>query len=103
MDTLFEYLGDAPVAMEPQAVDAARERFEQITDYYEARREALEHPAGGAIYKPLPPDRLYLTEQEWGRRLNEAAQVRLTPFAIPDGSADVIDAGARQGRNFAPE
>ncbi len=65
MDTLFDYLGDAPVAIEPQSEDAARERFKQIADYYEARREALEHPGGGAIYKPLPPDRLYLTEDEW--------------------------------------
>ena len=72
-------------------------------DYYEARREALEHPGGGAIYKPLPPDRLYLTETEWTERLSEAAVARLTPFAVPEGSTDVFDAGARQGRNFTPE
>ena len=65
MDTLFDYLDGAPVAIEPQGEDAARERFKQIADYYEARREALEHPGCGAIYKPLPPDRLYLTETEW--------------------------------------
>ena len=69
MDTLFDYLDGAPVAIEPQSEDAARERFKQIADYYEARREALEHPGGGAIYKPLPPDRLYLTEDEWTKRL----------------------------------
>src|SRR5450631_655527 len=103
MDTLFDYLGDAPVAIEPQGEDAARERFKQIADYYEARREALEHPGGGAVYKPLPPDRLYLTDDEWTRRLDHAALARLTPFAVPDGSANTIDAGARQGRNFSPE
>ena len=103
MDTLFDYLGDAPVAIEPQSEDAARERFKQIADYYEARREALEHPGGGAVYKPLPPDRLYLTEDEWTKRLDEAALARLTPFAVPEGSAGVVDAGARQGRNFTPE
>src|SRR5216684_1641485 len=103
MDTLFDYLGDAPVAIEPQGEDAARERFKQIADYYEARREALEHPGGGAIYKPLPPDRLYLTEDEWTKRLDQAALARFTPFAVPDGSLGVVDAGARQGRNFAPE
>src|SRR5262249_8385591 len=74
----------------------------QILDYYEARREALEHPGGGAVYKPLPPDRLYLTEEEWTKRLNEVALARLTPFAMPDETADVVDAGARQGRNSAP-
>jgi transcription-repair coupling factor (superfamily II helicase) len=103
MDTLFDYLADAPIAIEPQGEDAARERFKQIADYYEARREALEHPGGGAIYKPLPPDRLYLTEDEWARRLEGSALARLTPFAMPEGSTGVVDAGARQGRNFAPE
>jgi transcription-repair coupling factor (superfamily II helicase) len=29
--------------------------------------------------------------------------VRLTQFAMPEGTANVVDAGARQGRNFAPE
>src|SRR5689334_891980 len=103
MDTLFDYLDGAPVAIEPQGEDAATERFRQIADYYEARREAMEHPGGGAIYKPLPPDRLYLTEAEWTTCLEEAALARLTPFAVPDDGADVFDAGARQGRSFAPE
>ncbi|WP_338687831.1 transcription-repair coupling factor [Bradyrhizobium sp. 26S5] len=103
MDTLFDYLDGAAIAIEPQAEDAARERFTQIADYYEARREALEHPGSGAIYKPLPPDQLYLTEAEWTKLLGEAPLARLTPFAVPEGSPDMFDAGARQGRNFAPE
>src|SRR3954467_11446104 len=74
-----------------------------MADYYDARREALEHPGGGAVYKPLPPDRLYLAEDEWTKHLNDAALARLTPFAVPEGSTDVFDAGARQGRNFTPE
>ncbi len=103
MDTLFDYLDRTPVALESQTDDAARERLTQIGDYYDARREAMEHPGGGVIYKPLPPDRLYLTEAEWTARLNESALARLTPFAVPDEGGSVIDIGARQGRNFAPE
>jgi transcription-repair coupling factor (superfamily II helicase) len=102
MDTLFDYLGDAPIAIEPQGEDAARERLKQIADYYEARRDALEHPGSGAIYKPLPPNRLHLTEDEWHRLLGAAPLARLTPFAVPE-QANLFDAGARQGRNFAPE
>jgi transcription-repair coupling factor (superfamily II helicase) len=102
MDTLFDYLCDAAVAIEPQGEDAARERLRQIADYYEARREALDHPTGGAIYKPLPPNRLYLTEDEWQKRLGEVPLARFTSFAVPE-DANVFDAGARQGRNFAPE
>lgn len=103
LDTLFDYLGNSPVVIEPQGDDAVRERFKQIVDYYDARREALEQRAGGALYKPLPPDRLYLTEDEWGKRLDGMPLVRLTPFTVPEATPDVVDAGARLGRNFAPE
>src|ERR1700755_917104 len=42
MGTLFDYLGEAPVLIEPQSEDGARERLKQSADYYDARREALE-------------------------------------------------------------
>jgi transcription-repair coupling factor (superfamily II helicase) len=105
LDTLFDYLPGAPLAVEPLAEDAAHERLAQIADYFEARRQALamDGAGGGAPYKPLPADRLYLSEQEWRARLDAAALVRLTPFAAPEGGGAVIDAATRAGRNFAPE
>jgi transcription-repair coupling factor (superfamily II helicase) len=103
MDTLFDYLDRTPIVLQPQGEDAASERFKQIGDYYDARKEAMGIPGGGAIYKPLPPDRLYLTSDEWEKRLNGTAVAKLTPFAVPDGSVDAVDIGARQGRNFTPE
>ncbi|MGJ5071752.1 transcription-repair coupling factor [Bradyrhizobium oligotrophicum] len=102
METLFDYLPNTPVVIEPQGEDAARERFKQIIDYYDARREAMEHPGGGAIYKPLTVDRLYLTSSEWAERLAAVPLARVTPFAVPEGTG-VVDIGARQGRSFAPE
>jgi transcription-repair coupling factor (superfamily II helicase) len=59
MDTLFDYLPGAPVAFEPLVEDAARERFEQIRDYHDAREQALADKVG-VPYRPLPVDRLYL-------------------------------------------
>jgi transcription-repair coupling factor (superfamily II helicase) len=102
MDTLFDYLPDTPIALEPQVEEAVRERFKQIQDYYEARKEALGMTGGGVVYKPLPPDRLYLKEDEFRARLGESALVRVTPYAVPE-AADTIDAGAKAARNFAPE
>src|SRR4051794_15370837 len=101
LDTLFDYVPGAPVVLEPLAEDAARERFAQIADYYQARAEALEADRAGTIYKPLPPERLYLSETEWQQRLESGALARLSHFNDPDPAA--LDAGARQGRNFAPE
>ncbi|HWC91977.1 MAG TPA: CarD family transcriptional regulator, partial [Pseudolabrys sp.] len=101
LETLFDYLPGTPLATEPLAEDAARERFTQISDYYQARREALKD-ASAPIYHPLPPQALYLGEKEWDARLEAAALARVTPFAVPE-AAQAIDIGARAGRNFAAE
>ncbi|HEY2534970.1 MAG TPA: transcription-repair coupling factor [Xanthobacteraceae bacterium] len=102
MEMLFDYLEGTPVVLEPLAEEAAHERLAQIADYYQARREPLDQ-AGGAPYKPLPPDRLYLAEAEWRARLDRAALARLTPFAAAAGTADTIEIGTRPGHNFAAE
>jgi transcription-repair coupling factor (superfamily II helicase) len=86
LETLFDYVPGSPLLIEPLAEDAARERLAQIEDYYEARRQALGADASGAPYKPLPPDRLYLTETEWTARLAERPAARMTPFAVPESS-----------------
>jgi transcription-repair coupling factor (superfamily II helicase) len=103
MDTIFDYVPGAPVVLEPMADDAARERLDQIKDYYEARQEALTQRGAGPPYRALPPDRLYLGADEWRERLDTRALARLTPFAVPEGQGAVIDVATRQGRNFAPE
>src|SRR5947209_12631657 len=100
METLFEYLEGTTLMLEPQIEDAAHERIAQINEYFEARREAMGQGGGGAPYKPLPPDRLYLTEAEWRSRTSVAALAKLSPFAVPAGTG-VVDVGARQGRDFA--
>ena len=61
LETLFDYLEGTPLAVEPLAEEAAHERLAQIADYYQARKDALDQAGGGAPYKPLPPDRLYLS------------------------------------------
>ncbi len=102
LDTLFDYVQGAPVILENLVEDAGRERLAQIKDYYEARKDALaEHT--GTLYKPLPPDRLYLPDAEWAERLNTAALARLTPFAVPGEGGAKVDVGARAGHNFSAE
>jgi transcription-repair coupling factor (superfamily II helicase) len=112
METLFDYLDGTPIALEPLAEEAAHERLAQIADYYQARRDALERDGGGAPYKPLPPDRLYLAEAEWRERLGYAALARLSPFAAPPPPSpppqageggEAIEIGAHAGKNFAAE
>jgi transcription-repair coupling factor (superfamily II helicase) len=103
METIFDYVPGSPVVLEPQDEDAAHERLEQIKDYYNARVEAQNQPGSGTIYRPLPPDRLYLTETEWQKRLEAVAVARLSPFAAPEKRGPMVDIGAKQGRTFAAE
>ncbi|MBX3518407.1 MAG: transcription-repair coupling factor [Xanthobacteraceae bacterium] len=101
LEMLFDYLPDAPVVFEPLSEEAVQERHAQVEDYYDARKEALD--AGQLpLYKPLAPDRLYLTPKEWRKQIEEGAVARITPFGVPD-SGRVFDPGIRAGRNFAPE
>src|SRR5580698_7356948 len=103
MDSLFDYIGDAPVILDARAEEAAHERLAQIADYYQARKVAYEEDPAKANYRPLKPDRLYLSEDEWRERLARAPVARLNPFAAPPGAANIVDCGGRVGRSFAPE
>ena len=100
LETLFDFLPGTAVALEHLAEDAAHERFSQIADYHDARRDALKQGVT-PVYKPLSAERLYLGEQEWKTRLDGSALARLTPFAVPEENA--IEVGARGGHNFAAE
>ena len=103
LETLFDYVDGSPVAIEPLAEEAAHERLAQIADYFQARKDTVDQAGGGAPYKPLPPDRLYLAEAEWRERIAKAPLARLTPFAAPEAAADAIEIGAHAGHNFAAE
>jgi transcription-repair coupling factor (superfamily II helicase) len=103
METIFDYVPGSPVVLEPQDEDAARERLDQIKDYYDARVQAQSQPGSGAPYRPLPPDRLYLTNDEWRKHTEAVAVARLSPFAVPEQQGPSVDIGAKQGRNFAAE
>ncbi|MEJ2626889.1 MAG: transcription-repair coupling factor, partial [Pseudolabrys sp.] len=101
METLFDYLPGTVLALEPLDEEAAGERIKQTVDYYDARKEALSEGVQ-PLYKPLPPDRLYVTADEWAERLNTSKLARINPFAVPEAN-NVIEIGARAGHNFAAE
>jgi transcription-repair coupling factor (superfamily II helicase) len=102
-DTLFDYLPDVPLMLDPLAGEAVAERLKEIEDYYQARKTQLELAPDAATYKPLPPDALYLTPSDYQERMQKAALIKASPFATPDAAGRVIDCGGREGRDFAPE
>jgi transcription-repair coupling factor (superfamily II helicase) len=103
LDTLFDYVGDAPVVLDARAEDVVKSRFAQIEDYYAARKSAREQDPVANDYQPLKPDRLYLAPGEFVAALETRPVARLQPFEAAPEALDVIDCGGRTGRDFAPE
>ncbi len=107
LDTLFDYLPRCLVLLGYQAEESKTARLELIRDYYETR-EQFRHQKDdknsikGPPYKPLKPETLYLTDADWKAALGKNILRELSPFQAPESTGSV-DAGGRQGRDFAPE
>lgn len=93
LETLFDYLPGASVVIDDQVEPARIARWDGIVDQYEARHEALsaKHRMD-TVYKPVPPNLLYLDEAGWEAALSgqRCVQMRVLPTATGPG---VIDAG----------
>ena len=107
METIFDYVPEGLIAFDAQVEEAKASRLELIADYYDARAEARQQGSAAKLaadapsYKPLKPEALYLSDEEWrgllsGRRIRD-----LTPFSVPETAGRNL--GGKQGRNFAPE
>jgi transcription-repair coupling factor (superfamily II helicase) len=100
LETLFDYLGDDTLIGVDHLVHEARdERLAMILDAFEARQENQKTRSG---YHALAPDALYLTGDEWDQRLAERPVRAFTPFQH-DEADNVVDMGARMGRQFTAE
>jgi len=103
LDTLFDYFGDAPLLLDAQDEEAARERLAQIADYYTARKSAYDADPAHCNYKPLEPQALYLTQDEWRVQLAARGSAQFALSTPAHSDATVVDFGGRRGRDFAPE
>jgi len=107
LDTLFDYLPRCLVLLGHQAEESKAARLELVRDYYETREQFRhakddKHAIKGPPYKPLKPESLYLTDADWKAALAKNIVRELTPVQAPE-STNSVDAGGRQGRDFAPE
>ena len=103
LETLFDYLPEASVVLDDQVTAARLARWEGIEDSFDTRAEAM--GAKGrmdTVYKPVPAGELYLNDADWEMAVAALRLVQLSPLAQSPGPG-VLDAGARVGRNFAPE
>lgn len=103
LETLMDYLPGTTVTLDDQVTPARLARWEQITDQYETRRIAMGQKGRmDTVYKPAPPEGLYLDDDAWQAAMAGRRVLQFHPLAQASGPG-VIDAGGRIGRNFAPE
>ena len=103
MDSLFDYLPEATVVVDDQSTAARLARWDTIADQYDARKTAFTQKGQlDTVYKPAPPELLYLNDDAWQEALAARRQVALSVLPQPTG-LNVLDLGARLGRDFAPE
>jgi transcription-repair coupling factor (superfamily II helicase) len=104
LDTLADYVGDAPFVFDEQAAEAYADRVTQVRDYYEAREAARLLPVvagAGAPYKPVKPELLYAVDQH-PYALAGASVIQLSQFLAP-GTKASDDAGGHIAPSFAAE
>jgi len=103
LETLFDYLPDAAIMLDDQLTAMRVARWEAIEDQYETRMRAMQAKNRmDTIYKPCPPNLLYLDDTAWDALLLGRRVLQLNPLPQSTGLA-VLDAGGRIGRNFSPE
>jgi transcription-repair coupling factor (superfamily II helicase) len=105
LDTVFDYLPDAPVIFDNLAREAIAERDTLIVDHYDARARQPAAGMGDAVpYKPVKPELLYLSNDEVSSRAAQRIAVEFTAFDAPESSGRKLQhAGAHAGRSFAEE
>ncbi|WP_028957393.1 transcription-repair coupling factor [Sulfitobacter sp. 20_GPM-1509m] len=103
LETLFDYLPNAAITLDDQVTPTRLARWDTIADQYETRRLAmLNRSKMDTVYKPAPPQGLYLDDAAWEAAVKGRRVVQFRALAQSTGLG-VVDAGGRIGRNFSPE
>ncbi|MGB0798517.1 MAG: transcription-repair coupling factor, partial [Planktomarina sp.] len=103
LETLFDYLPNASIVLDDQFQAARTSRWDTISDQYDTRKTALDQQGRmDSVYKPIPPGQMYLDDQAWTEATLNHRMVQLSVLPQPTGLG-VVDAGAKIGRDFAPE
>ncbi|PPB81529.1 transcription-repair coupling factor (superfamily II helicase) [Albidovulum inexpectatum] len=103
LETIFDYVPDASIMLDDEVEARRLARWETIADQYDVRREAMSRrDRVDSVYKPCPPQLLYLDDAAWTQALAQRRTIHLSVLPRPTGPG-VLDAGGRIGRDFAPE
>ena len=103
LETLFDYVSDVTVTMDDQITPSRLARWDSVQDQYDTRQHAMtQKNRMDSVYKPVPPELLYLDDAAWEGAIANHRVIQFHPLPQASGPS-VIDAGGRIGRNFSPE
>lgn len=102
LPTLFDYVPQAYVIIGKSVKEAVSAKEESIIDYYQARLEALSIKSANEVdtYRPIAPELLYMTKEEFATRLRQRQAIYFTPMTLPAGENNET-AGVIPGRDFS--
>ena len=86
MALLTDYLLDAELIFEPEVVPAKDARLETVHDFYSARKSVFEVEKKDHSYKPITPERLYASEDDWNAFPDRHRCWQFTSFSAPAGT-----------------
>ncbi len=99
--TIFDFFDEKTTILRDTASSAAIDaQFSGIADYYKNRIEA--DKANLSSYRPLAPESLYLTVDEWASQQNDSPIHLLSEFDEPE-SESVASLSVSSPRDFSPE
>lgn len=104
MSTLIDYLPDLSfIGMNTKIHDIFKKRAETISDYFVTRNEMLAQSSDlDYVYRPIPPEYLYLTDKEWDKALAQYQLIEFSPHSVPE-SADVQSLNTQQNLGLTQE
>ena len=101
--TVLDYLRDSPIVFDYEIEATLKERWDLITDCYDARLESLKTKNSllDGVYNPLPPNHLYINPTELKEWIDGREKIQLMPFSTSDLNDKHLDKGGRPGRVFS--
>ncbi len=71
LSNIFDYLNQPEISFSSQIIALKDEKLKTIAEYYQARVATLiESKNSGAIYNPVPPEHLYLNQEEFRQEIS---------------------------------
>ncbi|MEG8098852.1 transcription-repair coupling factor [Candidatus Liberibacter brunswickensis] len=104
IETIFPYLSEFYIVIDPFVKDTARNRSQLIQDYYEARLQYSSDKKQYSVYKPILPEKLYLNHQQFDSLIHTSRKlIQISSFNQQETSINnVVHLNIFPGKNWVP-